>query len=287
MKQRYLAYLALLVATTALFTACGGGGGDGGPPPLPGGSTLTAAYPDYFLTQQETFALANGTDAVLITVDLNKADGTTAADGTPVRFTLPAGVTFANTSSATTVPTSGGLASVTLSHAAVTAPATKVSVPVTASALGGVSGVNVKFINQPTAVDVSVALTPSLTGVEGVQLDISDVDRIHGNASIIAGPNPPTTVNLAAVGTWVVGFDATNQLSHVGFAAVPGINTAATVPLVRITYDLILGGLDGIADFNPTPPVGGFIVAGAGGVTLLPPGPTTVNFVVTSKYNTE
>ena len=284
MKHRYLAYLVLLVAVTSLLTACGGGDG-GGPVPS---VAFTATYPDYFTTMPETFALANDTDTVLITANVKNADGTTAADGTPVRFTLPAGATFANTSSATTRTTVGGTtAPVFVKHTAVIAPAKNAIVPVSASALGVGSSINVKFINQPSSVDVSVALTPSLVGVEGVQLDISDVDRIHGNASIIAGPPAPTTVNLATGGNWSAAFDATNQLSHVGFIAFPGVNTTAAVPIVKITYSVVLG-IDGVADFNPSPPtITGFIVAGVGGATLIPPGPTNQNFVVTFKYDTE
>ena len=273
MKRRHLVYLVLLVTVTALFTACGGGGG--GPTPS---VALTAAYPDYFTTMPETFALANNADAVAITASVKNADGTTAADGTTVTFSAPAGTTL----SSTTATSTGGTATVTVKHVAATAPARNVTVPVTASALGVSSSINVKFINQPSSVDVSVALTPSLIGVEAVQLDISST------AGVIAGPAAPTTVgiNAGVNGIFATSFDATNNLSHVGaLFTPPGINTTASVPVIKITYNVTAAA--GVADFTPAAPSGGYIVAGASGATLISPAPSTLSFVVTFKYDTE
>jgi hypothetical protein len=270
MKIKYATSIVLILAISVL-SACGGGGGDGG-----------AAAPDpnapasVALTSSKTVALANGSDAITIRANVKKADGTAVADGTVVSFSNPGS---AASLSATTAACSGGIATVTLTHPSISA--NNVSAIVTAVAGDKSGNLAVKFINQPTSVEVSIGFGIAVTNLTTLRFQLNNTAGASFNN---ADPQLIFAINAAA-GSLVTGNFITNS-NTIGLAAfsnaATGFNTSTT-PIIRATYAIAPGSglptfsVDATVPFTATDPVGNATV----------PQVAASNMVVTTVFNTE
>ena len=269
MKIKYVIGIMVFLAISTL-TGCGGGDNGAAPDPnAPASVTLTPS---------KNVALANGSDAITMQANVKKADGTAVADGTLVTFSVT-GSTGAVLSS-TSVACSGGIASVTVTHPAISGSSSQ-SIVVTAAADGVPGNMSVKFINQPSSVEVSIALRKSPASLAALQFTLNNTAGVTFNNNA----NPPAISPIsAAAGSLITGnFVAANNSNTIGLINSSGFSPGITTPFIKATYSVSTGSglptfsVDAAATFIATDPVGNATV----------PQITAADLVVTTVFNTE
>jgi hypothetical protein len=266
MKPSFLISVILLLAVSIL-PACGGGHGGGGADP---NAPATVAV------NAKTLALANGSDVVTVQADVRKADGTVVGDGTMVSFSVNTA-----TLSVSTAATTSGIASVTMTSPAIPG-ANNYTATVTATT-GGVSGTrDVKFINQPTSVDVFVRFDTDVTDLAALQFIIKNTPgaTFDNSTQLIARLN-----NAAAGSSSIIlaGFNAAAGSLTIGLANPNGFHTGTT-PIIKATYAIATGA--GLPAFSVDPAPGSFTAANQGNSLTTPP-VTAANLVISTVLNTE
>lgn len=252
--------LILLLAAAAL-SACGGGGGESADPNAPAAIAVTAS---------KNMALANGSDVVTLQAAVTKADGTAVPDGTVVTFA----VTNATLSAASAATTSGN-ASVTMTCGAI-AGANNYTATVTAAA-GGASGTrDVKFINQPSSVDVSIAFNPAVSNLAALDFTLNNTvgASFDNNAQLIIPVN-------AAEGSFVMGNFVSNS-TRINFINAAGFNTGTT-PIIKATFAVASDA--GMPQFSVSSSA--TITATDTGGNPITPAVTAAGMAVTVTFNTE
>jgi hypothetical protein len=228
------------------------------------------------VTVSKNLALANGSDTVTVLADVKKADGSAVADGTVVTFSAPGS---AGALSPTTAICSGGTASVTLTHPPLSADNKLVIVT---AAAGGVSGNRaMKFINQPTSVEVSIAVKQTVAGVALLQFNLKNTP---GGATFNnADPQRIFAINDAA-GSLVTGnFDAAANSNTIGLVNPTGFNPGVGTPIIRATYAVVAGtGLPAFSIDETTP-----MIAKDPQRIAIVPQVTAADIVITTMFNTE
>lgn len=248
----------IFILSMAAFSGCGGGGGAG----VPAGATVT-------LTSSKAVVLADGSDAVTIQAEVKNADGTAAANGTSVAFSATAG-----TLSAPSAATTNGIASVTLTRAAISG-ASNQTVTVTATA-AGVSGTKgVKFINQPTSVDVFIAISPAVTNLATLQFKLNNT----AGATFDNAAQQIAAINAAQGGSLQVANFVANSTT-VGLVHQTGFNTG-TAPIIKATFAVSAGLPTFSVDSTAT-----FVATDINDAATTP-AITAANLAVTVTYNTE
>jgi hypothetical protein len=262
MKRIALISLILILAVSAL-SACGSRSGGGADPNAPASVNVIPS---------KTVALATGSDVVTVQADVRKADGTAVADGTVVSFSVSTAVL-----SAPSAATTNGLASVTMTCAAV--PGANNYTAVVTAAAGDASGTkDVKFINQPVSVDVSIAFDQPVTNLAALQLKLNNG---AGAAFNNADPQLISAVNAATGSTVVGNFVAANN-NTIGLINAAGFNTGTT-SIIKATYSVAAGAglpafsVDAAATFTATDKDG----------NATAPQVSSANVVVTTKFDTE
>src|SRR5512144_675081 len=139
MTPRKIIGLILFLTATGL-SACGGSGGSGN-----SGATID-------LKPTKAVALADGNDVATVQANVENADGTAVPDGTSVSFSS---ADSSGPLSSATAPTVNGKVSFSLTHAPITG-ATSRTVTITAATGDASASRDVKFITQPSSVDVFI-----------------------------------------------------------------------------------------------------------------------------------
>lgn len=266
MKKICLIGLILFLAALPL-SGCGGGGGEA--------DTNAPATVD--VIPSKTMALADGSDAVTLLAEVNKADGAPVADGTTVTFAVPDN---SGSLSAATATTANGIASVSLTRAPLTG-ANNQKVTVTCSA-GGISGAtDVKFINQPASVDVFIAFDQAVTNLAALDFKLNNTagTTFDNLAQRIAAVNP-------AAGSLVVGnFDDAANSTMIGLVngGVSGFNTG-TGPIIKVTFAVAADA--GLPSFSIDQTPASLTATDPNGVAVTP-AVTAANLVVTATFDTE
>jgi len=261
MNKKYIIGIMLLLAAAAL-TGCGGGG-DSADPNGPADITMTAS---------RAMALANSSDAVTIQAAVRKADGSSVADGTIVTFSVDTA-----TLSSPTATTTNGTAAVSMTCAPV--PGANFTAVVTAAAGNASRTSNVKFINQPSSVDVSVRFNVAVTNLAALQFKLISAEgaTFDNNAQLVSRIN-----NAAAGSTSIIlaGFDPAAKTLTVGLANPGGFNTGTT-PIIKATYAIAAGS--GLPTFSVD--AAGFTATDPQSVAI--PQVTSAALVVTTVFDTE
>ena len=266
MNIKYFIGIMVIIATAAL-TGCGGGGGGGADPNAPATIDMTAS---------KTVALANGSDAVTIQAAVKKADGSSVADGTIVTFSV-ATATLTATSAATT----NGTASVSVTCAPVSG-ANNFMATVLAAAGGATGSRDVKFISQPTSVDVSVSFDTAVTDLAALQFILKNT----AGASFDNNTQLVSRINNAAAGSTSIifaGFNAGAGSLTIGLANPNGFDTGTT-PIIKATFAVTAGA--GLPTFSIESTPGSFTATNLGNNATTPP-VTAANMVVSTAFNTE
>lgn len=227
-------------------------------------------------TSSKDVALADDADSVAINAMVTKLDGTAVADGTEVTFTItdPDG-----TLSAASATTTGGVATVNLTHATIVVGNNQTTV-VTCTA-GLVSGnVSVKFINQPASVDVFIGFDQAVTNLAALQFVLNN----SAGATFTNGTQLISAINNAAADSIVIAnFDIATNSNQIALINAAGFNTG-TEPIIMVTYDIAPGS--GLSTFSPAPSPAIFIATDPGNAPTDPP-VTVDNMVITVTYDTE
>jgi hypothetical protein len=267
MKKMMVGLILFLAAT---LSGCGGGGDDGGAGSDPNGPATVQ------LTVSKGMALADGSDAVTLLAEVTRADGSTIADGTIVTFTVP---TESGTLSAALAATNGGIASVNLSRAPIAGAKNQI-VTVTGS-VGRVSGAtDVKFINQPSSVELFLATDAPVANLAALQLVVNNT----AGTSFDNTAAPVFTLNNAAVGAALVtaNFNAVANSTTIALINANGINTGTT-PILKATFSVAASAglpsfsIDQAASITATDPNG----------LALNPALTAANLLLSMRFDTE
>lgn len=262
MTAKKIIGLILFLTMTAL-SGCGGGGGDSVGPQ----ATVT-------LTPSKAKALANGSDAVTIQASVKNADGTTAADGTAVNFSIPDNT---GNLSASVVNTQSGLASVTLTSSGVR------TITVTGSAEGASGTVPVKFISQPASAEVSIAFDQSVANLAALSFVLkSEPGATFDNNGQAVAPMNAASGSMTLV---ACNFDATSNSARIELVngAGGGFNTD-TIPIIKATFSI--GAAAALPAFSIETTPANFLATDPDGNPANPP-VTAANLVVTATYDTE
>jgi len=269
MTPRKIIGLIVLLGAAAL-TGCGGGGGGGDSADPNAAATID-------MTASKNVALANGSDAVTIQAAVKKADGSSVADGTIVTFSVATA-----TLSAPTAATTSGTASVSVSCPAVSG-ANNFMATVSAAAGSATKSRDVKFINQPSSVDVSIRFDTAVTNLAALQF------KLNNTAGASFDNNTQSNIariNNAAAGTTSIslaaGFNAAANSLTIALANANGFNTGTT-PIIKATYAVALGA--GLPTFS-IDAAGIFIATDLLGFVTSPP-VFAANLVVSTVFNTE
>lgn len=260
-----------LILLTAILSGCGGGGDDGG-----AGSDPSAAA-TVQLSASRSLALADANDAVTLLAEVTRADGTAVTDGTVITFTVPAG---SGTLSAALAASNGGIASVTLTRAPIVAAKNQI-VTVTGS-VGRVSGATeVKFINQPTSVELFIASEAPVASLAALLLAVNNT----AGASFDNTAAPVFTLNNAAVGASLAtaNFNAAANSTTIALINANGINTGSS-PILKATFSVAASA--GLPSFSIDPAPASFTATDPNGVALTPP-LTAANLVLSVTFDTE
>lgn len=255
LSRKYIG-LFLILAVMAL-SACGGGGG-GDNPNAPVRITLNVS---------KDLALANGVDPVTIQAAVEKADGSAVPDGTAVTFSVNTA-----TLSASTAATENGKALVSMTCTSIPG-ANNYMAAVTATA-EGVSNTAppVKFINQPTSVDVSIGFNQPVANLAALQFRLNNTAGASFNN---ADPQLISAIN-AATGSFVQGNNIAGSNSTViALINAGGFNTG-TDPVIKATFAVAAGA--GLPAFS--------IDATPGTITS-DPAVAAENMIVTTSFDTE
>jgi len=261
--------VGLILFLAAALTACGGGGDSGGSDP--NGPANVQLLPS------KTLALADGNDVVTLLAEVTRADGAAVADGTIVTFTLPAG---SGTLSAALVATNGGVASVNLTRPPVAGAKNQI-VTVTGS-VGRVSGATeVKFINQPTSVELFMATEAPVANLAALQLAVNNT----AGTSFDNTAAPVFTLNSAAVGASLAtaNFNAVANSTTIALINANGINTGTT-PIIKLTFSVAASA--GLPSFSINTAPARFTATDPNGIALAPP-LTAANLVLSTRFDTE
>ena len=259
----------LLFLTAWALSACGGGHGG----PSNSGGTID-------LKATKAVALADGNDSATVQANVENADGTAAPDGTSVTFSASDSTGPLSSATAATV---NGKVSFSLTHAPITG-ATKQIATITASSGGASASAAVKFITQPSSVDVFVAFNRAVTNLSGLQFNLNNTAgaTFDNNAQLIS----PMNNAVAGSSTLVAGkFDSAANSTKIvfEFAGLSGFNTG-TDPIIKATFAVGAGlpvfTVDEISSATTFTAVGPDFGATA-------PPVTAENLVVTVTYNTE
>lgn len=264
MKRTFLLGFILILAVAAL-SACGGGGD--------GDSNAAARIT---LIPSKAMAVANGADPVTIQASVENADGTPVADGTVVTFSVNTA-----TLSASTAATTNGTASLSMTCASITG-ANNYTATVTASA-GGASGTaDVKFINQPSSVDVFVRFDTAVTDLAALQFVLKNT----AGASFDNDTQLISRINNAAPGSTSIilaGFNPAASSLTIGLANPNGFNSGTT-PIIKATFAITPG--TGLPAFSVDSAPGSFTATNPDNNATTPP-VTDANMVVSTVFNTE
>jgi hypothetical protein len=269
-RRNFIGLMVFFFAVAAL-SGCGSRGG---------GSNSGAIVE---LKPTKGVALADGTDVATVQARVENADGTTAPDGTNVSFSA---VDSSGPLSSATAATVGGKASFSLTHAPISG-ATHQTVTITASAGGASASQDVKFITQPSSVDVFIAFNKAVTNLAGLQFSLvstpgatfdNDAQHIFPMNNAVAGSS-----------TQVAGkFDpaANSTIIVLAFAGLGGFNTG-TDPIIKATF-AIISGLP-LFSIDELSSAATFTAVGAAGLDFVATTPpvTAENLVVTTTYDTE
>jgi hypothetical protein len=267
MKRTSIIGLIIFLAASVL-SGCGGDGDAAAPD--------TNAPASVALTPSKTAALANGIDAITIVADVSKADGTAVPDGTVVSFSVPG---TAGSLSAPTAVCSGGLASVILTHPSISVNNT----PVIVTAVAGDKSRNmaVKFINQPTSVEVSIGFGTAVTNLTTLKFQLNSTAGASFNNGGLADPQLISAINAAAeAGSLAAGNFIANS-NTIGLVNVGGFNTG-TAPIIRATYAVAAG--DSLPTFSVD--AAGFSATDPDGNATVPQ-VTAADMVITTVFDTE
>lgn len=262
--------VGLILSLAATLSGCGGGGGEGDVSD-PNGPALVQ------LTVSKGMALADGSDAVTLLAEVAQADGVAVADGTLITFTVPAG---SGTLSAALAATNGGIASVNLTRAPIAGAKNQI-VTVTGS-VGRVSGTTeVKFINQPTSVELFIAAETPVANLAALQLAVNNT----AGASFDNTAAPVFTLNNAAVGASLAtaNFNAAANSTTIALINANGINTGSS-PIIKATFSVAASA--GLPSFSIDPAPTSFTATDSNGVALTPP-LTAANLVLSTRFDTE
>jgi len=262
--------VCLILFLTAALTACGGGGDSGGPGPDPNGPATIQLLPS------KTRALADGSDAVTLLAEVARADGSAVADGTVITFSVPAG---SGTLSAALAATNSGVASVNLTRPPIDGAKNQI-VTVTGTA-GQASGVmDVKFINQPTSVELFIAMDAPVANLGALQLTVQSTAGVTFNNTTAQ----VFTLNNAAVGASLAtaGFNAVANSTTIGLVNANGFNSG-TAPILKATFSVAPGA--GLPSFSIDPAPARFTATDSGSATI--PTVTATNLVLSATFDTE
>lgn len=286
-------------ALSLLLGGCGGGGGGSSDPNAVAFINFSTTYtsPGYSL------AIADGADTVAVKAIVRRGDGAYVPDGTTVRFSTYSGAAvFGNTSTSQRLVIANGRATAILKHAAVSAltPQNRngINVVVTPVAIaGGVEKkTKVKFINQPTAADVTVALTPAIgtPGISAFGFTVQNSAGADNSAATIANDvealafeAAPSNGTVAPIVT--VLSPTQTRFSGIAFnAAGDGMTTAAGSPVFKLAYGVTAG--QPLPSFAVVSDTGlsslGFLLQDLNANDLIA-SPSPANFILTPRFDTE
>jgi hypothetical protein len=262
--------VGLILSLAAALCGCGGGGGgaDSDDPNAPATVQLTAS---------KTRALADGSDVVTLLAEVTRADGSAVADGTVITFTVPAG---SGTLSAALAATNGGVAPVNLTRAPIEGAKNQL-ITVTGSA-GRASGAReVKFINQPSSVDLFIATDAPVANLAALQLTVQSTAGATFNNTTA----PVFTLNNAAVGSSLAtaGFNAAANSATIGLVNANGFNSG-TAPILKATFNVAAN--TGLPSFSIDPAPSRFTATDPNGFAITP-AVTAANLVLSMTFDTE
>lgn len=255
-KNSVMALVTLFLLV--LVSGCGGGGGDTNLTPVVNQSQIA-------ISPSKSIALADNVDTVTITASFT---GATPADRTPVVFSVTSGTA---TLGSTTVETTGGVATTTV----------RTSTPglVTVAATSGTTATtSIKFISQPTAMNVTIALNPAVSALATLQFNLVN------SAGAAYTANSLTLLNTALNQFAAAGQQPGSDTTTVALISAAGFDTS-TAPIMNLSYAVTAGlpavtvsptGITATKLANPSD------VTSGTNITLTPD-----NFLVTVKYNTD
>jgi adhesin/invasin len=270
MKRTYFTGIAVILTMSVLF-ACGGGGG--------GGTAADPNAPDNVaLTPSKSTALADGSDAITVTAVVTKADGAAVADGTVVTFSAPGSSAVVSPTSATC---SGGNASVSVTHPAIT-DANNKTIVVTAAAGSKSGNMSVKFIKQPSSVDVSVGFAVAIDNLAALQFKLNNTD---GATFSNTDPQLISAINAAAGSSVLGNFTQASNSNSIGLIHTTGFATAASIPIIKATYAVAAGA--GLPTFSVDVTDTGFVATDFNGNQTVPQVSASNMVVISTVFDTE
>ncbi|WP_049764376.1 hypothetical protein [Geotalea daltonii] len=149
---------------------------------------------------------------------------------------------------------------------------------ITAVSGAATANTTVKFIAQPTAMDVFIALNPAVSGLASLQFSL-----VNGSGATFSSGSE-SAVN-GATGSLIVANQASgSDTTVIALISAAGFNTGTT-PIIKLSYGITSGlpgmqvsssGISATRLANPADPLSG-----------VPLALTPQNFVVTIKYNTD
>jgi len=260
-----------VVTVSASFTASGGGTSTGTSP-----SIAFVLATGLAATASKQVALANNSDLITITASFETPVTNATFTATPVVIggSNGANALFINNTNSITV-NSTGAAVPTLSTTISSGSIGGTIITVTSGTMVG--SVYIKFIRQPTAVDVSVALTSAST-IGALQYNLTN------SAGWNYAVNSAVPQNAAAGSTIFAQQDVLGTTTTVGLINAAGFVPTA-MPIEQLTYTLNIGNPANLGVL----PVFGISSAGItaetpafGAIALTP-----LNFVITLHFNTD
>jgi hypothetical protein len=261
----------ILSLATALSGCGGGGGGDGADRDDPNAAATVQ------LISSKTRALADGSDAVTLVAEVTRADGSAVADGTVITFTVPAG---SGTLSAALAATNGGVASVNLTRPPIDGAKNQI-VTVTGTAGQASGAMEVKFINQPTSVELFIAMDAPVANLGALQLTVQSTAGVTFNNTTAQ----VFTLNNAAVGASLAtaGFNIATNSTTIALVSANGFNSA-TAPILKATFSVAANA--GLPSFSIDSSPSRFTATDPTGLGITP-ALTAANIVLSATFDTE
>lgn len=216
-------------------------------------------------------AVALESDSVEIVATVLTPKGGAVADGTTVACQVSDPDAALSAASA---DTAGGLAAFNLTHAPLVGVNSQTAT-VTCTAGFASGSTDVKFITQPTSVEVFIGFDQAVTDLAALQFVLNNTTgaTFDNGAQLISAVNAATGSSVAA------NFNGTDSTT-IGLISA-GFNTG-TEPIIQATYGITTG----LPTFSVAPPPATFIAQNPDLVATTPP-VTAANVVVTVTYNTE
>lgn len=261
-----------LILLAATLSGCGGGYGGGS-----GSGSDPSAAATVQLTVSKSLALADANDVVTLLAEVTREDGAAVTDGTVITFTVPAG---SGTLSAALAATNGGIASVNLTRAPIAGAKNQI-VTVTGSVGRAAGTTEVKFINQPSSVELFIAAEAPVANLAALQLAVHNT----AGASFDNTAAPVFTLNNAAVGASLTtaNFNAVANSTTIALINANGINTGSS-PIIKATFSVAASA--GLPSFSIDPAPTSFTATDSNGVALTPL-LTAANLVLSTRFDTE